>query len=254
MSIRRLSAALLVLYFVTMPATARAETINCTAITTVPAVITLPGLYCLTASLTSSVATGPIIDIQANNVTLDLNGFRLAGLAAGPGTNAIGIYATNRQNITIRNGTVRGFLQGILLTCPAPCTSWGHLVEDIRADNNFYIGMQVLGIGVVVRNNQVVTTGGSTANGANSNTYGIYVSGLGSRVLNNEIIRVTGIGTGTAYGVYVGPSATGTMIVSNRITSADEGIHYAGAGKNRDNLTTLVTTPYSGGTDAGNNN
>ncbi len=46
---------------------ARAETVNCTAITSVPAVITRPGVYCFTGSLTTSIASGSAIDIQANS-------------------------------------------------------------------------------------------------------------------------------------------------------------------------------------------
>jgi hypothetical protein len=44
-------------------------------------------------------------------------------------------------------------------------------------------------------------------------------------------------------------------VVNNRITDADLGIDFAlGTGKYRDNLTFGVTTPYNGGTNAGNNN
>ncbi len=111
----------------------RAETVNCTPINTVPAVITLPGVYCLTKSLVTSMTSGNAIDIQANNVVFDMNGHRLGGLGAGLGTNARGIYANNRQNITIRNGTVRGFLIGIFLE---GSSGQGHLIEDVRADQN----------------------------------------------------------------------------------------------------------------------
>lgn len=46
------------------------------------------------------------------------------------------------------------------------------------------------------------------------------------------------------------------LAVNNRITDADVGIGYlfGATGKYRDNLTSAVATPYSGGTDAGNNN
>src|SRR5450756_2016927 len=87
-------------------APAQAETVNCTAITALPAVITVQGIYCFTGDLTTAMTIGSAIDIQTNNVVLDLNGFKLGGLAAGPGTLASGIFANNRQNITIRNGTV----------------------------------------------------------------------------------------------------------------------------------------------------
>ena len=135
-------------------ASAWAETVNCTPITALPAIITVQGVYCFTGNLATAITSGNAIDIQTNNVVLDLNGFRLAGLAAGLGTVANGIHAINRQNITVRNGTVRGFRQGIYLSNEG--TSQGHVVEDIRADQNRFIGIQVNGSGNIVRNNQIV--------------------------------------------------------------------------------------------------
>jgi hypothetical protein len=48
------------------------------------------------------------------------------------------------------------------------------------------------------------------------------------------------------------------LVVNNRITVADREIEYesgsGSTGKYRDNLTFGVTTPFTGGTDAGNNN
>jgi hypothetical protein len=41
--------------------------------------------------------------------------------------------------------------------------------------------------------------------------------------------------------------------VNNRITSTTYGLMIAGQWKYRDNLTEGVTTPYTGGTNAGNN-
>src|SRR5262245_30193474 len=81
---------------------ASAETVNCTNITPVPATITLPGVYCLKQSLTTSIATGVAIEVQANNVVIDMNGFRLGGGAAGLGTETYGIHALNRLNVTVR--------------------------------------------------------------------------------------------------------------------------------------------------------
>jgi hypothetical protein len=197
------------------------------------------------------MTSGHAIDIQANNVVLDLNGFRLAGLAAGLGTQAIGIHASNRQNITIRNGTIRGFLRGIELGDSG--ASKGHLVEEIRADQNTHAGMYLQGSGILVRTNHVMATGGTTVL-PDLNTYGIFVQGHGPRVVNNDVITVTGGGIGQGVGIFFSEDATDALAVNNRITSADYGIFYFGAtGDYRDNLTSDVTTPYFGGTDAGNN-
>src|SRR2546429_8082646 len=86
-----------------------------------------------------------------------------------------GIYALDRQNITIKNGTVRGFYRGILLHDSGGDASQGHVVEDIRADQNTFIGIQVNGRSSLIRNNQVVATGGTTFFGGNADAYGIAI-------------------------------------------------------------------------------
>jgi Periplasmic copper-binding protein (NosD) len=247
-------ASLLVVFVLLLAAVpARAETVKCTAITTLPAVITVQGIYCLTGDLTTAMTSGNAIDIQTNNVVLDLNGFKLGGLAAGPGTQTRGIHAFNRQNITIKNGTIRGFLSGIFLSDAG--ASQGHVVEDIRADQNTLVGIDVEGSGNIVRNNQVVATGGTTAVGANADAVGIFVTGTGPRVLNNDVIQTVKQGTGTARGIHFS-LATAGLAVNNRITEADRGIEYesGSTGKYRDNLTFDVATPFTGGTAVGTNN
>jgi hypothetical protein len=250
----KLFAALLVpLVLVFGAGPAGAETVNCTPITTLPTVITVQGLYCFTGHLSTAMTAGAAIEIATNNVVLDLNSFKLGGLAAGPGTLATGIYADNRQNIIIKNGTIRGFLHGILLKHTGG--SQGHIVEDIRADQNTYIGLFVGGAGNIVRNNQIVQTGGSTTFGATADAIGIYVTGPGPRVTNNDVINSVKQGAGTEWGIYLNP-VTGGLTIDNRITQVDQGIDYVSGstGKYRDNLTFDVTTPFTGGTDAGNNN
>ena len=239
-----LIALVLVLALTLGAVAAQAETTNCTPIAAVPTVITVQGIYCFTKHLETNITTGNAIDIQTNNVILDLNGWKLGGLAAGPGTGAIGIFASNGQNITIKNGTVRGFRFGIVLSDAG--VSQGHVVEDIRADQNREIGMIVTGAGILIRNNQVVATGGSTRAAV-----GILVSGAGPRVLNNDVIDTQG--TGTAWGIRF-DGTSGALAVNNRITNADVGIEFVGGtGKYRDNLTTGVTTPFVGGTPVGIN-
>jgi hypothetical protein len=250
-------AALLLVLLAWMPgaAPALAETVNCTAITVLPAVITAPGVYCFTGNLATAIAANQgAIEIQTNDVVLDLNGFKLEGLA-GPFTFAFGIHAADRQNITIKNGTIRGFRQAIVLDEFASGASKGHLVEDIRAERNYEVGMQVKGSGNVVRNNQVVATGGTTVFGPDVDAVGLRIQGNGSRVLNNDVTDTVAQGTGTARGILFVGSAGG-LAVNNRISVADEGISYGfgATGKYRDNLTSDVTAPFVGsGTDAGNN-
>jgi hypothetical protein len=74
-------------------------------------------------------------------------------------------------------------------------------------------------------------------------------------VLNNDVITTLGQGTGLGRGIFLGLASDG-LPVGNRITGADSGIEFSisASGKYRDNLTSGVTTPFLGGTDAGNNN
>jgi parallel beta-helix repeat protein len=259
----------------------RAETTECTAITSLPYTITTQGIYCLTSDLSTSMASGNAISINTNNVVIDLNGHKLGGQAAGSGTDAYGIYAFQRKNITIRNGTIRGFNMGILLADNSPfTTSQGHVIEDIRADMNAYEGIWVYGRGNIIRNNQVVDTGGSTHSNdaigiaafgpgnrvlnndvyeikeqSTSGAYGIYIqTGDGSVVMNNRVGNQA-FGTGSSYGIYIGSSLR-VIVKSNTISKMEEGISfYSGAtGLYGDNLASGCTTPFTGGTAAGSTN
>jgi parallel beta-helix repeat protein len=265
----------------TLTAPAHAETVNCTAITSLPYIITVPGVYCLTGDLFPSMSSGYAIDIQAPVVVIDLNGHRLGGGNAGPGTQAIGIHALNQKDITIKNGTIRGFQYGVLLqdNSNGYASTGGHVLDGLRVDSNTYVGLQVQGSGNIVRNNQVVATGGSPVNAADA--IGIEVNGPGARVLNNDVTEVAAQTGGTALGISLG-NASNSVLAGNRIgsltapsgatygiylySSSDSivrdnslsgmqyGIIFQGTGKYMNNMTQGVGMPYTGGTAAGATN
>ena len=209
-----------------------------------------------------------------------MNGFKLGNLAAGPGTSATGIYAFQKKNITIRNGTIRGFNRGINLNDTSPyTTSSGHLIEDVRLDGNTWEGILVMGVGNTIRNNQVVSTGGTTNAGS---TYGIIAYGPGARVLNNDVIDMAAT-TSTAYGIYIS-YADGAVVEGNRISNvistsggtigiylvfspsvtvsdnriagvASNGVYYAtSTGIYMNNTVSGATTPFFGGSAASGTN
>jgi hypothetical protein len=134
---------------------AAAETVNCTNITLLPATITVQGVYCLKQDLATSMTSGAAITINTNNVTIDFNGFKLGGLGGGAATQANGVVVDNRQNITLRNGNIRGFRFGIAISA---VTSSGHLIEDNLIDGSTMIGILLAGKGMVVRRNRIVNT------------------------------------------------------------------------------------------------
>jgi hypothetical protein len=160
--------------------------------------------------------------------------------------------AGGQKNITIRNGIIRGFLEGIRLE-GAPAQ--GHLVEDIRSDHNYFVGIEVSGQGHLVRRNHVVATGGTTAFGRhNPGGVGIIAGATGTRVVDSDVIT-TVIGTnGGSDPAAIFISGGGGMAVNNRISDSKWGIVMEKASiKYRDNLTTGVIHPYDGGTSVGNN-
>jgi hypothetical protein len=95
-------------------AVAAQEVIKQTGTTVFPIKITTPGNHVLTSNLVLTGRTVDAIDIKANDVTINLNGFSIIGPGAGSG---VGINGASNANISVTNGTVtkmgsRGILLG----------------------------------------------------------------------------------------------------------------------------------------------
>lgn len=162
---------------------AGAETTNCTQIAAVPTTLTTSGIYCLKSNLTTGRARGFAIRVRANNVVIDLNGFTLRNVR-GAATTAAGIFARDKSNIVVRNGTIIGFYRGIYLDNNSG-QSANHLVEKIRGIGNGFAAIQVEGENLVVRNNQVSQTG---PNDDTITANGIYVGDFkNARVSGNTV-------------------------------------------------------------------
>ena len=274
---------------------ASAESTLCTAITQgmLPYVITTPGIYCVNQKLTTAMTSGAAITINASNVVLDLNANAIGNLLAPMSTQAVGIFADSRQNVTVQNGILRGFWAGVALIDHAtPGNASGSAVYGITADQSRAVGIIVAGTGAVVRNSRVVGTNGSTAlnpvdSSATNYAVGIYVHGMGAQVIGNEVINTdctnsclsgssaTGINLTGAPGavvwqnrvingtmptatnslaIYVDPASTNLFVDYNYLSNYIDGIYIQGTGKYRNTLTNNVTTPYTGGTAVGTNN
>ena len=148
-----------------LPASAAESFDSCDGrfIDSLPATISTPGVWCLRHDVSTAIGAGAAIQVTANNVTLDCNGFRLGGLAAGSATTAIGIFAVNRYNTTVRNCSIRGFAFGTWFWSGA-----GHAIVDSRFDQNTHVAILAKGAGLSILRNRIVDTGGSTA----ENLYG----------------------------------------------------------------------------------
>jgi hypothetical protein len=101
-----------------------------------PVTINAPCRYVLTSNLT----VGPNVSgvrINADGVTLDLNGFTIIG--PGPGSGH-GVTSTGCcLNITVRNGYITGFGSGSGVMLAGA----GHRVESIRAFGNGASGISI---------------------------------------------------------------------------------------------------------------
>jgi hypothetical protein len=215
-----LFAAGLLLQAVSPQATAAESYDNCTNyIASIPAVINKQGTWCLNKDVNTGITAGIAIDIQANNVTLDCNDFKVGGLAAGIGTRTMGINAVGRNNITVRNCSIRGFFYGMNLE------GSNQLVEDNRFDGNTWIAIGVEGDASIVRRNQVTSTGGASGFTNELKALGIYTR-YNVYIEDNYVSDVVAAAgsDGFAMGIHAGENASGA-IYRNRVSGvAGDGI------------------------------
>ncbi|MEA3487107.1 MAG: right-handed parallel beta-helix repeat-containing protein, partial [Thermodesulfobacteriota bacterium] len=152
-----------------------------TQIKSLPYTISSPGFYYIARDL-SCAAGSHGITITADNVTLDLMGFSLVWSGTG---SFDGIYMYNRDNVEIRNGTVRNFSRhGI---CEHNTGGTGHRVINIRAKDNGNTGISLCGKSNIVERCTVVGNG----------TYGIYA-------VNHSTVTGNTCCNNTDYGIYLG--------------------------------------------------
>jgi parallel beta-helix repeat protein len=97
-----------------------------------------PGSYYLTGNITGA-ANKHGIEIAASGVTLDLNGFDLAGVAGMGSFDGVSATVANLRNIAVVNGSVRNWgRDGVNLGTVAVT---GCRIEGVRADGNVRAGV-----------------------------------------------------------------------------------------------------------------
>lgn len=152
---------------------ARAETLTCTEIQTIPATITTSGTYCLSRNLATNQLGGGGVLINASNVRLDCNHHSISNLNAS--NEDVGIASGGKKNVVVENCQINGFQEGI------------HF--DTRSYN------------VMIRNNTV----------QNAQTYGILIWGSKVQVVGNSVLDTRYVSTTRDYnqGIYLAPYAPG---------------------------------------------
>ena len=171
-----------------------------TPISSLPFSITQPGSYYLTGNLDGSSGG---IDIFVDDVTLDLMGFTIDG---GGTVNDFGVNFSARNNVTIRNGTIKRFgMAGIYQGNFAPHYA---TIMDIQALGNGALGTDTAHSGITLfgSNNHV-----ERCTAGDNGGYGIYAY-VSSILINNAAHNNRG-----AYGIYghVGTVLSGNTAYSN---------------------------------------
>jgi len=246
-------------------------------ITSLPYTISASGSYYLTGNLSS---TGSGITVNADDVTIDLMGYRLIG--PGSGTN-YGILINAATNVEVRNGTVRGFGtagisqpgsppgkeyriiavraigngHGIVLGGGSASQSPGNLIKDCIAADNGGVGI-VASPGSTITGNVAYNNGSIgigclhgctvTNNTSYSNMYDGFNCASGCNVVGNTS-RENGH---RGINVSEDTNITGNNVSSNQAT----GITAMANCRITDNLVTknnLSDTEYEGGIRADSN-
>lgn len=135
-----------------------------------PYVISASGSYRLTGNLTVSSTGADAIDVNASHVTIDLNGFSITG--PGASSSGSGIAGTPANDLTVENGAITGFQNGLSI-------GTNSIVKSIHVDGN--ANGIVAGSDAVIEGNTVV------ANGT-----GINCGGSGCLISGNTIDNNTG--------------------------------------------------------------
>jgi len=195
-----------------------------------PVTISVPGSYKLSGNLAVPDANTTAIQVNADDVSIDLNGFAIVGktvctgfpaTSCSPSGQGVGINSQN-TNVTVINGTVRGMGGvGIVLL-------GGHSrIERVQAISNGSTGLVANPIFPVATGDSIITSCIATQNG----NVGIGVAGLGANNVSNgnfegmELIRQgVAINNTLNSNTRDGISGAGTFIGNTAFFNAGPGI------------------------------
>jgi hypothetical protein len=183
-----------------------------TKISSLPYTINSPGFYYVAGNLSNPINSGGIT-VSVDDVTIDLMGFRLKGVA---GT---GVYIFGRTNVEVRNGTLSGWDFG-LIDDNYSSPGYRNRALNLRVENAF-AGISFAGTGNLIKgcicdstttgiyNGGGVTTGNTVTNNnygiaaigtisgnwASNCSYGIWCNG-GSSIIGNTVMTTSANQTG----------------------------------------------------------
>ncbi len=187
-----------------------------------PLTISKAGSYKLMENITVQSANTTAIQVMADNVTIDLNGFSIIGPVVCSGYNLVcvtpgtgnGIDAAYRDNLKVINGTIKGMGKYGILN--------GHsaIIEGVNVVSNGDTGIQLGGATASIRNCTAYNNGGNGLTAYRGNVSGSVASGnglTGISVVYGILSGNTALANGTD-GIRLGQSGTvsGNFAGSNK--------------------------------------
>lgn len=169
-----------------------------------PYLLSTSASYRLTGNLTVSSTSVDAIDVSASDVTIDLNGFSIAG--PGGSTSGNGISAAGATDVTVENGTITGFGGNAAIRAGN-----NSIIKNLHAGSN--------GQGIVAGNGSVISNNVAHDNGG----IGINCNGSGCAITGNAVYNngqgISANDASTGYGENVLKNTTnvsgGTSLKNN---------------------------------------
>jgi hypothetical protein len=185
----------------------------CNDIATVPATITVPGIYCLSGSKAVNTTGGNTITIAASDVTVDCAGRTLHNLNTNPAGNAYAIYVTNRHNVHVKNCHITGgYAAGIVAYQNNALANQNYYMSftDNFIAGPLWYGILAYGSAIDIRNNRIYDIGGRNAVDMGIRVAGSTVTGQSRFFLvQNNLVAGVSSPTQHAYGIYSDNSLAG---------------------------------------------
>jgi hypothetical protein len=227
-----------------------------TVISSLPYTISTAGVYVLNKTLHYPSGTGNAITITASNVILNLGGFGIINTSDQTTTSATCISANNVENLTIENGEIFGFQNGITLYGSSGLNfNAGHVIQNLRLAyctlNGIYLNLVSNSLVQNCQLSSIGATGGGTV--VHSNAAAVLVTSAvpgGNRVYRNQVLNspfgiVCFYSSGTNTGCFVEQNlATGCNLVGFDLQAEDA---------YRDNAAFNCATAFNGGNNISGN-
>lgn len=170
-----------------------------------------PGYYiCNTDLIFNNQDIG--ILINADNVTLDLNGHSLS-YEGVPSTKNKAILASRKKNITIKNGRLHHFYSGITATGANTL-----IIENIVMENIRYVGINAQGTNITIQHNWIKNMDFSFPRpAADFYVIGINILGNVGTLINNKIEMhiPDNVDSLELVGILIGTNSKNLSIITN---------------------------------------